>query len=188
VGANRIQQAIADKQEAARYHEAMYLAVGRTLRVAQEFEQNARFVTWAARAHANVQKATEDGVSELWQVLTSTSYLGLIGPTLKVLEGLNVFDAEYMAVLGHAKEARNSIAHEAALFADHSTSLMGEHAAKLIMWVDAVQAADIRLSKAAYDIQEPKDPLPLWNFEQIAGHRRQTIATGLTQILGLAKR
>lgn len=180
---NRFQKAIEDQKSAAIYIDSVLLAVGRSLAVAQNFEQNARFVTWAADTHFRLEAAARDGVEDLFTILSSTPYPNLIGPALARLKILGVFDAVYLDTLKKAKGARNAIAHEAALIPRNSVEDLGVHALKLISWVDDIQAADISLSRAAHDIQEPKDPLPLVVFAGNAAALRDTLMQGLAPLL-----
>jgi hypothetical protein len=196
VTGNRLVVALADRAEAARYVDLVLLAVGRSLAVAQEFEQHARFVTWAAHAAARVADTENDGadagvedegvgaaIEGLWRILTGTPYPRLIGPALGTLTALGVFDAPYLDVLKRAKDARNAIAHEGALLPTTSREALARHATKLISWVDDINAADIPLAKHAHDVEEPRDPLPLLNFRQTATARRDVLVQGLAPLL-----
>jgi hypothetical protein len=186
VGTNWIQRFTEDRKQAALHVDKMLLAVGRCLEVAQRFEQNARSVTWAAHASLRLEVAEGDGVEDLFTILSSTPYPQLIGPAIATLKNLEVFDAAYLQTLKKAKDARNAIAHEAALIPRNSVADLATHAAKLISWLDDIQAADISLSKAAHDIEEPKDPLPLRVFEENAATQREDIVRGLTPLMSSA--
>jgi hypothetical protein len=106
---NKLLRSQVEREEAKGYFDVVLLAVGRALAAAQEFEQHARFVTWALHAAERVTAAEQDGVEKLWTVLSSTNYPKLIGPALKTLEDLGAMDADYLATLRRAKDARNAI-------------------------------------------------------------------------------
>jgi hypothetical protein len=140
--------------------DAMFLAVGKALYLANAFEAKCRFVLRIAKL---AQYRAESGDASAVMSLAQTLKDGMLGRTINDLNAFPEITLADIALLEQAKDARNFIAHEGAGFgylSSISAQEVYEQVDRLRREVDKLVAGDNIVSRWVYEIEE-KEPAPL---------------------------
>jgi glycerophosphoryl diester phosphodiesterase len=133
------------------------LAVGKCLYLASAFEEKCKCVLRVAKIAATYE---EHGDASAAMVLAKAMKDKYLAPTITDMRAF--FQAEDIAVLERAKDARNFIAHESANIGplhDASAQHIHERLARLRTELEALAAGDNLVSAWVYEIEE-KGPAP----------------------------
>jgi len=133
-----------------------FLAVGKALYLASAFESKCQGVLRIAKL-ANHFEETRDALSmnELAKAMKDK----LLGVTINEMRGFPYFDADDVALLECAKNARNWIAHESAEIGPLSSASAGQIQKQLSRLHDELAvliAGDNLVSRWVYEIEEKK--------------------------------
>jgi hypothetical protein len=93
--------------------DAALLSVGKALHVANSFEANCKHVLEVAEAASYIEERPDASILEAFNAIIQASFLD---GTIKRLGQLSDITASDISLLQRAKDARNFIAHEGAMF------------------------------------------------------------------------
>jgi hypothetical protein len=142
--------------------DALLMALGRVLAVAQNFENNARFVLRIAQMGKDYTEGRADKLDELIE-LADARPRQMFGGMVRGFDQLGDVLAEEIEVLRRGAATRNYIAHEAAVgFAYDRPQDRTECVAKLAEAVRNLVRPDNVISCWSYEIQEkPRAPITI---------------------------
>ncbi|MFE2033033.1 hypothetical protein ACFXBB_07175 [Streptomyces scopuliridis] len=141
--------------------DALFLSAGRSLHLANAFEQKCR---WIVRCINLVEMHREaDPVATFEDLVATLPADKMLGPTLQRLVGRMDCSAETVDTLRRARLGRNVIAHEGAGIGNVSLAREDRilaHAARLRSAVSDLADGDNIVSQWGYRIEEPRGYLP----------------------------
>lgn len=154
-----------------------FLAVGKALYLASAFESKCQWVLRIAKIAAHYERIGDTSATvELAKALKNK----LLGPTLNEMKDFPEFNANDIATLERAKDARNYIAHESAEIGSLSSAtekVIREKLDRLRDELDTLVSGDNLVSAWVYEITE-KEPAPrgiqneypTWVSDWVFGH------------------
>ncbi|MFE4305685.1 hypothetical protein [Streptomyces sp. NPDC056891] len=141
--------------------DALFLSAGRSLHIANAFEEKCR---WMVRCINLVEvHQNADPVATFEEIIAALPADKMLGPTLNHLTGQMSCSTGTMDVLRQAREGRNFIAHEGANVGDISTARekpILAQAGRLRSAVSALVAGDNIVSQWGFHFEEPNSSLP----------------------------
>lgn len=137
-----------------------FLIAGKALYLASSFEAKCRYVLRVINVKEYVEKGGDISDAEAVVLVLRAK---LLGPTIRDMSGFPDFDAEDVALLERAKDARNFIAHESANLgwplSDVSAHHIHGNLVRLRREVENLTAGDSFISGWVFGIEQ-KEPAP----------------------------